>query len=706
MRYVTRIWPFGVRKEKVDEENGGKKKKKGRYFGWIIKIAAVLCTCAILIYYSSNPHSKPSLPLNPSKFPEKHEKIPEKHEKIPENLEEFPEKHEKFPEKHEKIPENLEEFPEKHEKFPEKQHDKIPEKQHEKIPENLEEFPELSEGLHEVSEARVVSETRVDMQLGSESIMWFDGAGVKQTVDVNHIFQKGWGQWSIGIGLKTTQGGPLWAMKGPDGDVLSLLYIFNSTIRFRTSDNADIIEYKHKEILDSNWHFVSVRHDSVKRKLTLILDGKVATEVRISPLNLQKCTTITLGYSTDAFPPFEDSVRMMTRQTVISRTYYYGALANGYLTMEKHSMRDIDNQCKEDMAKLEHLKYAKGKPPRHQVVRLDKCQEKRRVSKERNQTLVLYSVIFGPLGRTHLTLLDDFLARSRKELQYMDKRENSGAVPMSVDILERIRDRDGDKICFPYSIAVMTPKELTKGIPKDLTQPLDTDAQKGRYFSKITFIRQLYMRRAIEEAEKVHLEAYKRPLADTDVVYISRPDMMAFNDPKNLEYIMEAIRLNPLRIFVYWHPVWGNADMMFIISGLMARRMIRLDLKCASNKQILDLERNTTNNKGYLDGFEPELQLYYMFRILCGAVYVDVGDNLNLDKLNHERGMILRGLRNSGKCTEESSRHPNRPAGHEYGGLTWLEKVHTSLGREFCDFKIGMNGIVSKHPECLPKDVP
>eukprot|EP00954_Amorphochlora_amoebiformis_P006023 472879-Amorphochlora_amoeboformis.AAC.1 len=41
MRYVTRIWPFGVRKEKVDEENGGKKKKKGRYFGWIIKIAAV-----------------------------------------------------------------------------------------------------------------------------------------------------------------------------------------------------------------------------------------------------------------------------------------------------------------------------------------------------------------------------------------------------------------------------------------------------------------------------------------------------------------------------------------------------------------------------------------------------------------------------------------------------------------------------------------
>jgi len=175
---------------------------------------------------------------------------------------------------------------------------------------------------------------------------------------------------------------------------------------------------------------------------------------------------------------------------------------------------------------------------------------------------------------------------------YMEAGAAKSAVPPSAPILKTIQERDGAGVCFPFVCSIISNEELDKAIPPELRErPLDTDHDKAMYFSKLSFTKISYLRKALQNADKLHQAEYGEPLKPTDMFFVGRPDMRpertldgyarkfcfsfrlihfhhhhrhhhqhhhciaSTHYHVSIEHVARALKSNSLRVFVSWHEV-------------------------------------------------------------------------------------------------------------------------------------------------------
>jgi len=75
------------------------------------------------------------------------------------------------------------------------------------------------------------------------------------------------------------------------------------------------------------------------------------------------------------------------------------------------------------------------------------------------------------------------------------------------------------------------------------------------YFSKLSFTKISYLRKALQNADKLHQAEYGEPLKPTDMFFVGRPDMRPERTLDGIEHVARALKSNSLRVFVSWHEV-------------------------------------------------------------------------------------------------------------------------------------------------------
>eukprot|EP00471_Norrisiella_sphaerica_P000108 CAMPEP_0184481690 /NCGR_PEP_ID=MMETSP0113_2-20130426/3254_1 /TAXON_ID=91329 /ORGANISM="Norrisiella sphaerica, Strain BC52" /LENGTH=739 /DNA_ID=CAMNT_0026860971 /DNA_START=12 /DNA_END=2231 /DNA_ORIENTATION=+ len=454
--------------------------------------------------------------------------------------------------------------------------------------------------------------------------------------------------------------------------------------------------------------FKTLKPSVSEKKLNVIsLDGKQL------PQETDQYILIA-GYGSERFPSFEHVAREDVLLTIVSRTYFYGLIGHGLLRVIGPEEDLPSAPLISEMARrlLESLRIsASGVPEVKAPATVSLASSSTiasecfssRVSKINSSDLEANSFVillvgnlrtFGANFRAISELFACALGGERlvgavatsarvqhsDRAWYMDPRslrrgrgkdannavkagkvaENMDAespVPPSFDVLMTLRDRDGSSVCYPFEAVVVAEEEFREFHPNELVQrPLDTDRDKALYFRKLTYNKILYLRRALARAEASHLDAYGKPLPPSAPVFVGRPDMRPQTPPFGIYAAAKALKEDPLRVFVQEHPVWGHSDMVFITSVLAARRLTRVNLTCA-------FQEGDVASKAFLETvMEPEIQLGYLFRLLCLDVFVENHPRGLLDwvKVTHEFDHILNGIQTFGPSPEMPA-HTTQP---------------------------------------------
>eukprot|EP00466_Bigelowiella_natans_P002359 jgi/Bigna1/82795/fgenesh1_pg.97_\ len=464
----------------------------------------------------------------------------------------------------------------------------------------------------------------------------------------------------------------------------------------------------------------------------------------------------TAGYASNTFPKFQHVKRREVLLTIVSRTYFYGILDHVSLALSD-SLPAPSDVLHSTTGTLAYIKETFTPPSNTVSSRITLNQpdstSHRHINDEgregggvarptrRNQSFVLLLIgnlrTFGSNLPTISSLFTCAVRDARlvtvvstptysqhtDRAWYMEKaegrlagegadddstegeaakgggkqqqRDYEPAIPPSDGVIRAILRRDAKHIEHPFSAVIIPDAEFHAFLPVDLwSKPLDTDDDKAKYFSKLTYNKILYLSKALEEAESAHKKAYGgQELGDTDLVFVARPDMRPAKAPQGLAVVAEALRQNPLRAFVQFHPVWGTTDMVFITSIFALRRIVNVDLRCAFKTA------NQANAKPYLeDVMEPELQLIYLLRLLCIDLIYDSHPEelLEWDKITHENDEILEGLKSAWneQCNAKSAKEDFEEAGRireqaseAAQSRTFPEWVFKRPFRTFEDFK-------------------
>ena len=586
-----------------------------------------------------------------------------------------------------------------------------------------------------------------------EGPMWFDGAGIHHTVSPAPVgLFSPEEDWALVLSFKSAQSGPL-VCTGPGthpakidmemhgGQSDKCLLLWDGYVVFYTG-SGNITSSR--RFNDRKWHRVALTWTAKPRQLNMYIDGSLDASARGVDLSRIPSgpgkRSVSLGFGSDAFPPFLHTTREIVRLTIISRTYLYGSMANvraiagDALTLE-HAQAD----ARAEHIRLRRIDAVAAKAASAGSVRLDNttCTAMRTAGADPalqsvNMVLVGNLRTFGsnvhafsripcalPRRPVMAVAVTPPLAQHADRAWYMDKAETSGATPPSMAVLDALRQER--HVCYPFDVEVVPEEAFVEALPTALRRPLDTDRDKAEYFSKLTFSKALYFRRALARLRRLHVATAGRELRDDDVVVIGRPDMRPPVLQRGLLRVAKALRQDPLRAFVQWHGVWGCTDMVLLTSVAALRRLASVDLQCAFGRPYLNRI------------FEPELQLRFLLHHLCIDVFLYTGEDPLMDwsKVTHEFDEIVKGLRHNGTCAYvrgevrarvgegsqleaqnddgESDSVISRPLrtyadAQKYGGLDNMRKLYTELGSRFCKHSSNGSQPSAAMPRCLNSD--
>mmetsp|Transcript_17999 Transcript_17999/g.36313 ORF Transcript_17999/g.36313 Transcript_17999/m.36313 type:complete len:585 (+) Transcript_17999:41-1795(+) len=425
------------------------------------------------------------------------------------------------------------------------------------------------------------------------------------------------GDWQLRVAFKTEQAGPLVATKS-GASLDTCLFIESGRVVFWANEKR-VLSSSSSKTNDEDWHMAQLLFQKTTGTLNLSIDGVPEASVPWEGLQPGKRffgTETVLGYCRDNMPIFNHTIRDIVRITITSRTYFYGAMSHVSFTSSRDSIPDpthflsqlrrtptsvqtptsllLHDNCKA------HSSGVKRYPGGNHTMVLALVGNLRTFG----ANLRVISDMFGCSAhqtktRVIASLVAPEYVQHTDRAWYMEAGAAKSAVPPSAPILKTIQERDGAGVCFPFVCSIISNEELDKAIPPELrersnthvdcihashpstppfihlsihpcfhasinltigphqhnSRPLDTDHDKAMYFSKLSFTKISYLRKALQNADKLHQAEYGEPLKPTDMFFVGRPDMRPERTLDGIEHVARALKSNSLRVFVSWHEV-------------------------------------------------------------------------------------------------------------------------------------------------------